>query len=343
MVIKSPTIALFLLSLLLWGCEAKKDEKTKEPPPPKNTDVQEPLPGEKIDSETAHRIRRDQERAEKETARSLSLNRVYRHSCGVYFLYPDEWKLQEGEAALSLVPPDLAKIEGQAGELFLVLGESAEGISRPDDPGIVRYVSRLVSGLTPFLKKTKEMKIQTLRGRDVGTLTWKGTHPNGTEYRGKIWVTLLNGFGVGLLAVSPSKNFTQREIAIREIFSTLGFKKPTSDPRLFGIWKHEKIYMSGEFSAITVRTMVLNPDGTCREGGKLAASMSHQDSDGNFSGSTSGKSSGGFRYQGKWSTRNKRIFLHWGTDGEETWDYLISGDSLLFKGDGEKKLWKRIR
>ncbi len=334
---KRKTIPLFLLPLLLWGCDAKKE------PPPVDTDVQKPSSEERIDTKTADRIRRDQERAEKETTKSLSLNKVYRHSCGVYFLYPEEWRLQEGEVALSLIPPDLTKIAGQAGELFLVLGESAEGIARPDDPGIVRYVSRLVSDLIPFLKKRNEMKVQTIRGRDVGTLLWKGTHQNGTEYRGKIWVTLLNGFGVGLLAVSPSNIFSQREITIREIFSTLGFKKPASDPRLSGIWKHEKVYMSGEFSAITVRTMILNPDGTCLEGGKLAASMSHQDSDGNFSGSTSGKSSGGFRYQGKWSTRNKQIFLNWGTDGEETWDYLISGDSLLFKGDGEKKLWKRIR
>ncbi len=187
------------------------------------------------------------------------------------------------------------------------------------------------------------MKVERRKGRDTGILSWKGTHPNGTGYRGKMWITLLNGFGVGLVAVSPSGHFPEREAALREIFATLGFKKPKSDPRLFGKWKYEKVYMSGSFSAITIRNMILNPNGTCLEGGKLSASMSHQDSDGNFTGSTGGNRDGGFQYRGRWSTRGKTLHMDWGPDGLEEWEYIISRGSMLLKSGKTKKLWTQIR
>ena len=328
------TIVALLLPLTFLACGSEEASAPDTSPKARATEAQ----GEKIDQAKAEQIQAKQQRATQKAGSAVPLTQLFRHSCGVYFFYPEGWKLQDNNNVLQLVPPDLK----QGHELLLVVGEEAQGATRPDDPELIEYVSKMVQQAVPFLEAEGGMKMTTLKGKEVGALSWSGKSNEGTTYKGRMWISILNGYGVGLIAVSPADLFPGREAALREVFATLGFKKPNSDPRLIGRWRHEKVYSSGSFSTITVRNMILNSDGTCHEGGKLAASMSHSDSDGSFSGSSSGQSGGsGYRYHGRWRTTGKTIFMDWGNDGTEEWDYIISEDSLLLKAGKTRKLWSK--
>jgi hypothetical protein len=144
-----------------------------------------------------------------------------------------------------------------------------------------------------------------------------------------------------LLAVAPRDRFAGRAAVCEEIFSTFGYTKPPSDPRLFGKWRHQSTYLSGEFSAVTVRYLILSPDGTCLSGGQLMAGMQHTDSAGNYTGDTHVDSGNGIDSRGRWRAAEKRIVLTWSDGSSESWEYFISGNSMLFKSNGSKKLWQR--
>jgi len=166
----------------------------------------------------------------------------------------------------------------------------------------------------------------------------------GGDYRATMWITILNDAALGLTAICPKETFESRRPMIEAIFSTFHWEKPPVDATLVGQWRNEDTYMSGSFSATTVRYMGLLADGRATWGSRLNAGMGHTDSGGNFTGSTSGDSSGGTSY-GRWSAANRRLYIVWDSGSEEEYEYYLEGGSMMLtpKGGGKRKLWKRAR
>jgi hypothetical protein len=292
-----------------------------------------PPEADRVDAQEAARIDTAQAAAEQRASSGETFTRVFKHPVGVYFYYPDGWKVEQVSEMLRLVPSDAGKEE------ILIYGEHAGGQTDPAAPQVVQYLEQGITQLFPVLKRDGPVATRDVGPRKAAVFDWKGTQEK-TPYRGRTWIGIVEGYAVALLVATPETSFEKRARTGEELFATFAFKKPASDPRLVGKWLYEKTYMSGGFSAVTVRYLFLHADGTCKEGGRMMASMQHTDSAGDHTGDTSADSGGSGMSHGRWSTSGKTLRLDWGGSTEE-WQFIISGDDLLFKSGKTRKLWKR--
>lgn len=267
------------------------------------------------------------------------LTETYKHPSGAVFRHPGDWSVQPaGDGALALDPQDLRKVDGERAELFLVTGEAAQGISAVSDPRVASTVEQMVRQTFPYLKRDGAPADAN------GALLLRFTgRRNQIEFRAEMRVKLLSGFALGTFAMTDQSRFAARSRVMRSVFDSIGYEKPKSDPRVVGHWRYSKTYISGSFSSITVRNLVLHADGTCLEGGKLMAGMSHSDSSGNFSGSSNASHQQGVDYRGRWQLNGKMLTMNWDNGSTEAWSIYIEGNSMLWKSGKSRKLWKKLR
>jgi hypothetical protein len=270
---------------------------------------------------------------------SKKMGKTYRHPIGFTFWYPEHWQVQDTELGLQLIPPDIRSNAQGPTEAFLILGDSADGISRPDDPRVIQYLeSQLVTGL-PFLKRIGEVESVDGSGGPGALITWEGKNPSGMQVRARVFTILLHGYGVALVAVGDTDGVNAREPVLRKIFSTFGFGESEKDRRLIGTWQYESTYFSGDFSGTTIRHMIFQADGAFRSGTRLLASSDAGTAD---SGEGSGE-------HGQWSAGNETLYLIWDDGSITEYGYYIEGPPgeqkmLLKPADGSKKeLWEQIR
>ncbi len=108
------------------------------------------------------------------------------------------------------------------------------------------------------------------------------------------------------------------------------------DPLMVGVWAHQEIYNSGDFSGTTQETMQVHPDGTfVLGGGQVSVSGSF------FSGNTGG---GGETLHGFWQTQGNIVYVR--GQGQTQWVpfaryYIENGRMLLTFGDGSRQVWYR--
>jgi hypothetical protein len=280
-----------------------------------------------------------------EAGRVAVSGQLWSHPLGYRFRYPRGWRLQEvGEDALSLIPPDVKRNAQGPTEVFVAVGAPAEGQTDPGSPQVVSLADQLMRSSFPFLGREGGVERGRHGGRPSAVLTWKGKAPTGDSYRARMWISVLKDAAIGLAAICPESSFEARRPMIEAIFSTFHFEEPARDPSVAGTWRHESTYMSGEFSSVTVRYMGLSPDGRATWGSKLHAGMSHTDSGGNFTGSTSAESSGA-EATGRWTGANKKLYIVWDSGQEEEYDYYVEGSSMMLTpvGGGKRKVWERVR
>ncbi len=86
------------------------------------------------------------------------------------------------------------------------------------------------------------------------------------------------------------------------------------DARLIGRWIYSEYYRSGRFSGSHHQWMVLGGDGGF---------------------------SGGEDAHGRWSTQGNRLYFFWRDNTYTSYDYEVSGDSLLLSRGGQNRLWRR--
>ena len=271
---------------------------------------------------------------------------VYKHPMGYRFRYPQSWQLKEFEGeALVLIPGDVQRHGESLGELILAGGTSSAGAKDPADPRIVREAEQLMRQYFPVMKRDGEVVKGRHGGRPSATLSWKGENPQGGTYRARMWITILNDAAFAMTAVCPEESFPKRVPMIEAIFSSFHWQEPERDQALAGSWRHESTYFSGTFSATTVRYMQLRPDGTALWSSRALFGMSHHNSQGDFTGSSSGDSGDSDVSKGRWSAAGKRLYIVWESGSEEEWSYYLEGNSMLLKpiGGGKNKLWKRTR
>jgi len=322
---------LTLFFLLFTGC-GESSTPDKKNPLDKNAQRIDTVEAEKLKTEELNKIF--------QTQKALALTQTYKHTTGAYFLYPENWKVQEGQgfksqSFLYLVPNDLIKHKGKPAELISLSGEEAGGITDPASTKVVDFVKKYIGVVFSYLS-LKDTKTSTINGKKYCTLLFKGKNPvtkkNDTA---KVWLIILNDYCVCFFVLAPDENFPDREKICENIFATFGIKKPKTDPRLIGNWRYTKVYTSNtpsrSFSYVSDRYMTLKADGSCIESGQSGASTDRMST-----GISKGKT-----YYGTWSTQGKNIFLRWKNGTPETWSFIISGNDMLFKYGKTKKLWKR--
>ncbi|HEB52756.1 MAG TPA: hypothetical protein ENI87_05835 [bacterium] len=297
--------------------------------------------GERVDAEVARAKQQQQSQAAAELQAAATFTRSFKHPSGLYFMYPDGWSVKDtGDGGVAIVPPDAATIDGQQAEVMALAGEESE-VERVDHPELKAFARQFVAGSLPYLQATGDGEVKTIGQHQVLHMNWRGDY-QGHKMAACFQILLLNGYAIGAFTFAPQERFAQRLQTMSEVVRTLTYERPEADPRLVGSWRYEKTYISGTFSSITVRNLVLRADGTCYEGGRMMAGMEHQDSGGNYTGSTHGDAANA-EYQGRWHTEGSDLVMEWSNAGTERWGFYIEGSSMLWKSGGEKKLWKRVQ
>ena len=91
------------------------------------------------------------------------------------------------------------------------------------------------------------------------------------------------------------------------------------------------------------RILTLRADGTFLEGGQLMGGLQSSDGSGMYSGDASATSRSVSDAQGRWRTGNGYISLEWNAGRTEEWEYVVSGDDMMFRSGKTRKMWLRIR
>lgn len=290
--------------------------------------------------EAARRLEAEQAALAQRVEAAPALTETFRHDAGFFFNYPQGWSLQRGaDNLLIMTPPDPYQIDGQRAEVFLVMGDSAAGVTDPRDKRAIRKAEQLIASMLPFLQRTGTLESAASGGV---ALTWEGQSPAGIDCRARLWATILGDYAIGIFALTPVDRFELRRTVVADMFSTFGLKAPKMDPRLIGQWHHEKLFMSGDFSTISNAYLTLQADQTCFWSSSMMASSSSEDAYGNSIGTYSADT-GEAVSRGTFRVVGTKIELQWEGSGDESWSFYVEGDSLLFKSGHERKLWERVR
>ena len=272
--------------------------------------------------------------------------KVYEHPLGFRFRYPEAWQLRQvEEGILSLTPGDLLQNADGPLEIILVLGDSADGLSDPASPRIAEFLDRLLAASFPFFKRTGKVETRRMGAQDFSRHAWRGKSPTGKTFEARAWACIQKDTALGLVCLMPNDQLTKRKAVLEAMAASFHFVEPSKDPQLVGGWRNESYYSSGSFGATTSRYMELRSDGTSTWGSRLMAGMSHHDSGGNQTGSTSADSGAGKVLKGRWSAAKKRLYIIWESGSEEEFAYYREGNSMLLTpvGGGKKQLWKKVR
>ncbi|MBI2191915.1 MAG: hypothetical protein HYU36_08025 [Planctomycetes bacterium] len=274
--------------------------------------------------------------------------KTYRHPLGFSFGYPATWNVQETQAGLQLVPPDVATSAQGALEAYLIIGQPAAGITKPDDPRVVQFFDQQVLSFAPFLQRSQKFEVLKTGGQAAAGYLWEGKSPIGVQSRMKAYVVILKGYAIGLIAVGATERIEAREGVLREMFTTFGFGEGEKDPRLVGAWRYEHYYSTKDFSSTSIKTTVLRPDGSFSSSGQTMANAQHRDGGGDLTGSTmldTGESAGD---RGRWGAGGSKLFLIWDDGSYAEYQYHVEGQPgarnlLLVTPDGKKQLWTEVQ
>ena len=250
--------------------------------------------------------------------------------------------------SIQLVPPDAKSNQSGPTELYFIVGESAEGIARPDDPRVVQYFESQLLNMFPFMRRTGSIEQIKTSGGDGALIAWDGQNPTGMNIRAYIFVSLIKGYGIALVGLGDKNVIDTRKPILQDMFSSFGIGQSQIDPVLVGNWRYEDNYSSGEFIGITVRYMSLRQDGSFDTSGRVVASMESDDAYGNPIGSTHADTGTSPGDRGRWGTGNKKLYLMWDDGSYAEYGYYIEGAAggrkmLLKPANGKNELWYETR
>ena len=157
--------------------------------------------------------------------RDRKKGKTYRHPIGFSFWYPVDWTVKEESDFLQLAPPNPGRTREGPTELYFIIGESVagEGIQRSSDPVVVEYLDQQVQSLSPQLRRTSRgSPVNMVKGEGT-LLEWKGKSPAGDTVLARAFVSIINQYGVALLALGLEKPLGRRDQDLRKIFASFGF------------------------------------------------------------------------------------------------------------------------
>jgi hypothetical protein len=280
----------------------------------------------------------------KEGAKAKAGWKIYRHPLGLSFGYPADWTLKPlDEGILQLVPAGAAE-----GEVILVAGVPAEGITDPKDPRVTAGTDQLIATeVSPMLKrKGGAQPAKDAHGRGI-TLLYEGPGASGGTIQARIYTTILKEYSVGMLALMTPDKLKAREADLAKVFATFRAGQTEIDQRLVGQWT----FMSetvldaqsaggrkpGDASLVGnhQRTATLNADGSL-----TLRTVSHSIASGagvfleNKSDETE---------RGSWAAGEGKLILVWedGSGGEYRYQLVDGGARLIIEGEGRRVEWQR--
>jgi hypothetical protein len=162
--------------------------------------------------------------------------RTYRHVAGFSFWYPAGWTVKEHDDFLQLIPPDAKKNAQGATEAYLILGDTAEGITSPADARVAAYLDGKMRQLSPVLRRTGGSTPVKMSSGQGALYVWKGKNAQGKEVQARAYSCIVKNFGLGLVALGISGHVDARDREIRRIFASFAFGKGKKDAALVGKW-----------------------------------------------------------------------------------------------------------
>ena len=163
---------------------------------------------------------------------------LFRHPLGFQCWHPKGWRVQGGADNPTLVPPDPKRNRFGLTEYYAFMGDTAEGITRPDDPRIVQYFQQNIANRLPFLRPAGKPEVVPISSGKGAILTWEGVQPQlNKPYILQVFVTLLRGWGVALVALGEKDAVMARQKELRAVFDSFGCTEGKIDRKLVGAWK----------------------------------------------------------------------------------------------------------
>lgn len=104
------------------------------------------------------------------------------------------------------------------------------------------------------------------------------------------------------------------------------------DSRLIGTWSYSTSYTSGEFTMASEEIYILHADGRLVVGPSTLAGGTAD---------VSGSSGGGGGGAGRWSTRDRVLYVNDGSGWQPVAQYFVDGANMLLKRDGSNQVWNR--
>jgi len=241
--------------------------------------------------------------------------KIYRHAVGISMRYPASWKLHQAAGALQIIPPDVQMVDGQAREIYVAFADGSNGVNNAKDPRVLQLLDQKMQGFAPFLQRTTEpqnVAAGTLPGIKV---TWDGTNPSGLPVTAHMYVVILKGYGVGVLALGDSRRIAERDSTVRAMFSSLAGSSESRDAHLAGTWSFWSYKGNSQFSRETKRRMILDSSGRCSWSWSSEAVGSFN------TGNLYNNSGDGS--MGKWSAVNGVLYILWDDGDNSSWTYRL--------------------
>jgi hypothetical protein len=253
---------------------------------------------------------------------------TFRHPIGFRFQHPAAWQIGATDTGLVIVPDDAAKdSEGNPIELFLLSGDDASGIAKPDSPEVIQYFDALVSGMYKGLSRSGTAEsVECLLGPGA-VIEYGGRIADGLDVRVTVYFTIHQRHGIFLAHIAAKAQHEKRAALARRIFSSFGMEKAEIDEQLVRSWTRSESSsssydpVSGGIGANTTHVWEFRADGTCSFSSDSRLYGTVHGAGGSVSIDDEG--SGSEPELGTWGARDGKLAILWESGGAIVYDYLV--------------------
>lgn len=285
-------------------------------------------------------------------AHSLEKGNIYRHPTGLSFWYPQQWKVNELDESLQIVPNDVVTAQGAPSEVYFVSGESISGtgIFNANDPHVIAYVDQQVRSILPALQLENNHRSIDLLGTQGIMLRWKGNNNAGKPIEGRAYVVVTKGLALSLSAITFKGLIEKRVQSLEKIFTSFVIGQGQIDPSLAGMWHKyataalantDRIYETAWSAAQSVSEektqLTFYPNGQWHQ---INTSHTLVGAGGIWLEDNSKN-----EYKGKWYADGKRLFMIYEDNTWEDFSYKIvrtpNGTELRTATGKKAVIWRK--
>lgn len=241
---------------------------------------------------------------------------IFRHPLGYTFSHPATWRVELRAEGTLILPADHAvDSAGNALEMIALSSQAAPGIARPDDPQVLAFFEQHSAGMR---RVGGAEPVASGFGPGI-VLTFEGSL-NGIDARRRFFVTLHNGEAIYLIHEASRALDDRRDSAVRDLFASLSYTRPASDPQIVGEWRRRinsgSTDSRGGLYTQEEETVAFHADGRLEFGKSIT-----------ISGTTSGVSvfSPGNPdvRRGRYSAVNGQVTITWNDGGADRFEYAL--------------------
>lgn len=270
----------------------------------------------------------------------------FTHPRGFQFQHPAGWQVQSSEDGIVVLAEGVERdAQGQPLEMFVIGGEQAESVQRPDQPEVLAWFDAQIAQMFPQMKRGGETQaLESLLGPGAA-LAYSGATPTGLDGQADVYVTLHRGNGIFLLHLGRRDLVEAHRDQARRMFSSFGWTQGQLDPNLVGLWHREETSSSSSIGIDGGMDMVgstanlyweFRADGTVgySSGARVFGDV------GDISLHDSGGSPN--RWEGTWSVSGDTVTVMWNEGGLEQARYNVfahvdNQTALKLTAPGEEK------